>query len=126
VGFEESPEESGEICVAEIFGEAVGPQRSRVRIGVKAHHDPGLTTDMEEVELPIDAADWHTYTAEWNTERIHFHVDDERVRTVEQRIGYPLQLMVDLFEFPQGPERDAAAYPKVAEVRAVRGYRPRR
>jgi hypothetical protein len=32
VGFEEeSPEQSGEICVAELFGNAVGPERSRVR-----------------------------------------------------------------------------------------------
>jgi hypothetical protein len=31
--------------------------------------------------------------------------------------------MVDLFEFPDGPERDPAAYPKIAEVRTVRGYR---
>jgi hypothetical protein len=45
------------------------------------------------------------------------------VRTVAQRIEYPLQLMVDLFEFPDGPERDAAAYPKVAEVSGVCGLR---
>jgi hypothetical protein len=31
--------------------------------------------------------------------------------------------MVDLFEFPDGPDRDPAAYPKVAEVKAVRGHR---
>jgi hypothetical protein len=42
---------------------------------------------------------------------------------VGQRIDYPLQLMLDLFEFPAGPERDPAAYPKLAEVRSVRGYR---
>ena len=41
----------------------------------------------------------------------------------EQRIDYPLQLMVDLFEFPEGTYRDPAAYPKVADVRAVRGFR---
>ena len=40
-----------------------------------------------------------------------------------QRIDYPLQLMVDFFEFPDGTNRDPAAYPKVAEVKAVRGYR---
>jgi hypothetical protein len=39
---------------------------------------------------------------------------------VAQSIAYPLQLMVDLFEFPAGPDRDPAAYPKVAEVRRVR------
>jgi hypothetical protein len=31
--------------------------------------------------------------------------------------------MVDLFEFPKPGDRDAAAYPKFADVRAVRGYR---
>lgn len=125
VGFEEeSPEASGEICVAELFGHAIGPQRSRVRIGVKAHHDPGLETDVDEVELDIDATSWHTYSAEWTPEQVRFFVDDRLVRTVRQRIDYPLQLMVDLFEFPDGPERYPAAYPKVGEVKAVRGYRP--
>ncbi|HWT25129.1 MAG TPA: glycoside hydrolase family 16 protein [Solirubrobacteraceae bacterium] len=125
VGFEEeSPEASGEICVAELFGNAIGPHRSRVRIGVKAHHDPRLADDMEEVELALDATEWHRYAAEWTPERIRFYVDDRLVRTVHQRIGYPLQLMLDLFEFPAGARRDPAAYPKVGEVSAVRGYRP--
>lgn len=123
VGFEASPDASGEICVAELFGNAVGPERSRVRVGVKAHNDPRLSSDMDELALDLDATDWHTYAAEWNAERIRFLVDDRVVRTVHQSIDYPLQLMVDLFEFPDGPERDPAAYPKVAEVKAVRGYR---
>jgi hypothetical protein len=125
VGFEEaSPAQCGEICVAELFGNAVGPGRSGVRMGVKAHGDPRLRQDMEEVLLDIDATDWHTYAAEWSEERIRFLVDDRLVREVRQRIDYPLQLMVDLFEFPEGAERDPAAYPKVGDVQAVRGYRP--
>jgi Glycosyl hydrolases family 16 len=114
---------SGEICVAELFGHAVGRERSRVRIGVKAHHDPRLETDMAELSLDLDATGWHSYAAEWTAERVRFFVDDRLVRTVEQGFAYPLQLMVDLFEFPDGPARDPAAYPKVADVRAVRGYR---
>jgi hypothetical protein len=78
---------------------------------------------MEELALDLDATDWHTYSAEWTAERIRFFVDDRLVRSVHQRIEYPLQLMVDLFEFPEGPDRDPAAYPKVAEVKAVRGHR---
>ncbi len=124
VGFEESPEQSGEICVAELFGHAIGPDGSRVNIGVKAHHDPRLHDDMEEVALPLDATDWHTYSAGWTPEGISFFVDDTLVRTVDQRLDYPLQLMLDLFEFPAGPEREPAAYPKPGEVSAVRGYRP--
>jgi hypothetical protein len=123
VGFEEeSPESSGEICVAELFGHAIGPRHAGVRIGVKAHNDRRLHEDMEEVALELDATSWHTYSAEWTPNRIRFFVDDGLVRTVHQRIDYPLQLMVDLFEFPDGADRDPAAYPKLGEVKAVRGY----
>jgi hypothetical protein len=31
--------------------------------------------------------------------------------------------MIDLFEFPAGADRDPAAYPKIGEVRGIRGYR---
>jgi hypothetical protein len=93
-----------------------------VRVGVKAHNDLRLHDDMDEVALELDATDWHTYSAEWTAERIRFFVDDQLVRAVHQRIDYPLQVMVDLFEFPAGTDRDPAAYPKVGEVKAVRGY----
>jgi hypothetical protein len=123
VGFEEHPDASGEICVAELFGNAIGPRQSRARIGVKAHNDPHLHDDMEEVTVDVDAASWHTYSAEWTPQRIRFFVDDRLVRSVPQQIDYPLQLMVDFFEFPGGSDRDLADYPKVAEVKGVRGYR---
>jgi hypothetical protein len=36
VGVEDaSPQESGEICVAELFGNAIGQERSQVRLGIK-------------------------------------------------------------------------------------------
>jgi glycosyl hydrolase family 16 len=123
VGFEDSPDACGEICVAELFGNRIGPGRSHVRVGVKAHHDPRLRTDMEELALDLDATDWHTYSAEWTPERVRFFIDDRLVRSVHQRIAYPLQLMVDLFEFPVTADRDPASYPKLAEVKAVRGHR---
>ena len=124
VGFEDdSPEQAGEICIAELFGRAAGPRRSGVRIGVKAHHDPRLHDDMEEVTLGLDATGWHSYAAEWTADRIRVFVDDRLVRLVRQRIDYPLQLMVDLFEFPAGTDRDPATYPKIGEVKVVRGYR---
>src|SRR3712207_8142242 len=50
-GFEqESPEASGEICVAELFGHAILPLSSRVRIGVKAHHDPRSEEHTSELQ----------------------------------------------------------------------------
>lgn len=124
VGHEEgSPEESGEVCVAELYGNAVGPERSQVRLGVKAHHDPGLHTDMHDLVLAMDATQDHTYAAGWDEDRVRFYVDDVLVYTSEQGVSYPLQVMVDLFEFPVGDVRDPAGYPKAALVRGVRGYR---
>ena len=126
VGFEEEfPAASGEICVAELFGPAIGARQSRVRLGVKAHNDPRLHDDMEEIALELDATEWHTYSAEWTRDRIRFFVDDQLVRSAYQRIDYRLQLMVDLFEFPADTHRDTPSYPKIGEVKAVRGYRRR-
>ena len=123
VGFEEnSPEESGEVCIAELFGNAIGSERSQVRLGVKAHHDPRLTTAMVDLILDLDATQPHTYAAEWDAARVRFYVDDQLVHTVDQGIGYPQQLMVDLFEFPVSAERDPTHYPKAAEICTVRGY----
>jgi hypothetical protein len=124
VGFEAVPEDSGELCIAELFGSATGRRRSTVRMGVKAHHDPRLRTDMADVPLDLDTADWHSYAVEWDPERTRFFVDDRLARQVDQGTDYPLQLMVDLFEFPAAPQRDPAGYPKIGEVAAVRGYAP--
>ena len=127
VGLEEtSPQESGEICIAELFGSAIGAKRSQVRLGVKAHHDPRLRTEMIDLVLDLDATEEHAYAAEWDAHRVRFYVDDLLVHTVEQSTSYPLQLMLDLFEFPAGDERDVADYPKSALLRAVRGYQKRR
>jgi hypothetical protein len=126
VGFEEaSPQESGEICIAELFGNAVGPERSQVRLGVKAHHDPRLRTEMVDLVLDLDATQTHTYAAEWDTAGVRFYVDDRLVHTVDQGLGYPLQLMLDLFEFPAGDTRPAADYPKSATVTRACGYQQR-
>lgn len=123
VGFEEvSADQSGEICVAELYGNAMSRDRSQVRLGVKPHHDPGLHHDMTDVMLPLDTGDQHTYAAAWDADRVRFYVDEQLVRTVDQGLQYPLQLMVDLFEFPTDGPRVPAEYPKTASVTQVRGW----
>ena len=127
IGFEEdSPDDSGEICVVELFGDSIGVSSSELSIGVKAHHDPRLTDDMDRMQTGLNATDWHTYAAAWDADEIRFYVDDELIRTVPQSITYPMQLMVDLFEFPASPERDPRDYPKTGDVSSVLGYRPAR
>jgi hypothetical protein len=123
IGFEEAPDQSGEICVVEIFGDSIGSSESELSVGVKAHHDPRLTTDMARVRLPLDATRWHRYAAAWDAQSVQFFIDDELVRIVPQSLTYPMQLMVDLFEFPASPAREPADYPKVGDVREVLGFR---
>ncbi len=126
VGFEEtSPADSGEICIAELFGQAMGHNASTVRLGVKAINDPRLHTDVVDLNVPFDARDSHSYGAAWNADEVHFLVDGQVVRTVQQGIAYPLQLMIGLFEFPVTTTRHGDVYPRTALVRAVRGYRRR-
>ncbi|PUB27045.1 hypothetical protein C8K30_105276 [Promicromonospora sp. AC04] len=121
VGFEESsPRDSGEICLAELFGDRVGPEGSTVRLGIKAHHDPRLETDLADVGLPIDATTPHAYAAEWDATGVRLFVDGEPVWASAQVLAYPLLLMIDLFEFPAGP-RVPGSYPKTAAVRSARG-----
>ena len=68
--------------------------------------------------LGLDATAWHSYAAEWSPHRVRLYVDDRLVRVVQQRIDYPLQLMVDLFEFPEDTGRDPSAHPKAGEAQA--------
>jgi hypothetical protein len=100
VGFEaDSPDDSGEICVVELFGDSISTTTSDVSVGVKAHHDRRLHDDMARVPLNLDASDWNTYSAKWTEQGVSFFVDDDHIRTVAQRIAYPTQVMLDLFEF---------------------------
>lgn len=120
IGYEDVPERSAEICIAEIFGRDVGPDSVGVGMGVHPFGDPGITDDFTRETLPIDARDFHTYAAEWTPERVSFFVDGEHVRTVHQSPSYPMQLMLNVYEFP-GPE--GGTYPKEFTVDYVRGYR---
>ncbi|KAL5331890.1 hypothetical protein ACEPPN_001429 [Leptodophora sp. 'Broadleaf-Isolate-01'] len=129
-GFEEtSAEESGEICVVELFGDRTGSGGSRVgaelSIGVKKHSDPNLKDEMEEIVIDgFDACEWHTYGAEWDTNEVRFYVDAMMVKVVPQGFTYEMQLTVSLFEFPiEGQERDPNKYPKMGYVKDVLGFR---
>jgi Glycosyl hydrolases family 16 len=126
IGFEDVPTRSAEICVAEIFGRNVGPNRAAVGMGVHPFADPAISDDFAEVELALDAREFHDYAIEWTDDEITWFVDDAPVRNVAQSPDYPMQLMLDIFEdrpaaaeLGHGPEH----YPKRFAVEYVRGYR---
>jgi hypothetical protein len=114
IGFEERPHESGEICIVEIFGDDLG----RSTVGIHRWHDPALLEDVEKAPIPGDSTQFHEYAARWEPGRTEFFTDGELVKSIDQAPDYPMQLMLDIYEFEPGGE-----YPKRFQVDWVRGWR---
>ena len=109
IGYEDEPERSAEICVCEIFGRDVGAETTVVGLGLHPFGDPAIVDDFSRLDLPLDAREPHVYAAEWTPDGVAFLVDGEAVKTVDQSPGYPMQLMLNIYEFPpagtDGPPR---------------------
>lgn len=103
VGIEDEPHRSGEICIFEVFGDAIDSTGPAVGMGVHPFRDPALREDFATPRLPIDGTDFHTYAADWRPGRVDFFVDEKHVRTVQQAPDYPTQMMIGVFDFPAKP-----------------------
>lgn len=113
IGVEESPDDCGEICIAEIFGSELGRAEGLVGVGVKQQTDPRLRTDFDTSRIDADLTQLHDYRAEWDPDEIRFFIDDRLVKTVHQQIDYPMMLMLEVYELPDGSTgpRDTSAHP---------------
>jgi hypothetical protein len=115
IGYEDAPGRSAEICVCEIFGRDVYDDHALVGMGLHPFGDATVTDDFEQLEVPIDAREFHVYAANWTETCVEFFVDGTLVKTVEQSPSYPMQLMLTLYAFGRnGP------HPKVFEVDYVK------
>ena len=125
IGYEDRPERSAEVLVFEIFGRDVKPGSVGVGMGLHPFGDRSITDDFERVTLPIDAFDFHDYAAEWTAQGVRFFVDEQLVREVGQSPAYPMQPMLNVYEFADGPAPTSAPdrYPKEFAVDWVRGWR---
>jgi glycosyl hydrolase family 16 len=124
IGYEDEPQRSAEICVCEIFGRDVTPDSAAVGVGVHPFGDPTIVDDFSRKTIAIDAREFHVYAAEWTAHAVTFFVDGALAKRVDQSPGYPMQLMLGIYEFPApGAERAASSYPKSFVVDYVRGYR---
>ncbi|TFC55445.1 glycosyl hydrolase family protein [Cryobacterium sp. TMT2-15-1] len=101
IGFEDEPSRSGEICIMEIFGKDVGQASGLVGLGVHPFGDPALSEDFGKVRVSGDLTDFHTYAATWDSKRIDFYIDDLLVKTSTQAPQYPMQLMLNIYQFPE-------------------------
>lgn len=127
IGYEDTPERSGEICLFELLGKEAGATSSRVRYGVHPWSDPTLREEFYVEEFPIDTTHFHIYAVEWTPTHIDFWIDNVKIKTIHQSPQYPMQLMLGIFELPfaggwNGPYDPHAPYPKQFVVDYVRGY----
>jgi beta-glucanase (GH16 family) len=129
VGLEQEPSHSAEICIFEVFGDTLeadgaGPTAA-VGMGVHPFRDPGLTDEFDTPRVAIDVAEFHVYAADWRPGRVDILIDGQHVKTVLQAPGYPMQMMVAVFDFPDkaasSPQPDHV--PELA-VDYVRGRPP--
>ncbi len=113
-GIEDRPERSGEVCVAEAFGDAVRPGSADVGMGVHRFRDPAPTETFSAETLPIDVAAFHTHAVDWRPGSLAFSVDGDEVRRVGQAPDDPVQLMLGVFDFPaKAAPGDDSAVPEL-------------
>jgi hypothetical protein len=123
VGLEDQPQRSAEICIAEMFGDAVVPGESAaVGMGLHAFRDPSITEDFQALPVPMDVAGFHTYAVDWTADGADFLVDGVQIRSCPRPPVYPMQLMIAVFDFP--PQSNGTGDEQVPAliVDYVRGY----
>jgi Glycosyl hydrolases family 16 len=99
-GFEERPEDGGELCVVEVFGRSIKDGSAEIGVGVKQVNDTRLTHDFVAPRLAIEVADYHTYEVEWDDVRAVFSVDGAQTHVCRNPPVYPMQVMLAVFDFP--------------------------
>jgi Glycosyl hydrolases family 16 len=100
VGLEQEPEQSGEICLFEVFGNALEDGSAAVGMGVKPFRDPSLSWQFDAPRMEIDVREHHVYAVEWQPGSLEFFVDGQSVVTDGQAPAYPVQMMIAVFDFP--------------------------
>ena len=95
-------------------------------MGLRAFADPSISDDVEAVTLSMDATEFHDYAVEWTPGRVRLFVDELQVRELAQSPGYPMQLMLNVYELADGrePASPRERYPKEFFIDWVRGWHP--
>ncbi len=124
IGYEDEPDRSAEICVAEVFGRDVRPGTAAVGMGVHPFGDPRITDDWAQQPLDVDVTAFHVYAVEWAPRHVAFFVDDLLVTVVHQSPAYPMQFMLGVYAFAdeQGSLPPASA-PRAFVVDRFSAYR---
>jgi Glycosyl hydrolases family 16 len=121
IGYEDEPHRSAEICVFEIKGWNVSKDKAVIGYGIHQFADPELQEAFFEESFAIDVMDFHFYAAEWMPGKTIFYIDGKKIKELPQAPDYPLQLMLGIYEVPEGAT-DKSAYPKEFVIDWLKGY----
>ena len=123
IGFEETPEQSAEICIMEIKGKNIHSDTSVNGYGLRAFDDPNLKDEFFEEAFLFDATNFHLYAAHWQPDKIDFYLDNQKVKTIFQSPNYEMQFMLNIYEVPnEGVVDTNEHFPKQFEIDYVRAY----
>ncbi|MCA0157456.1 glycoside hydrolase family 16 protein [Tsukamurella sp. M9C] len=100
VGLEDRVERCGEICLVEVFGDAIEDGIAAVGQGIHRFRDPALTEDFSAERHAVDVSRPHTYRADWEPGRVTFSIDGTVTRVSPQAPDYPMMLILGIFDFP--------------------------
>lgn len=123
VGLEVEPDDCGEICFVEVFGDTLaGGPVAAIGHGIKRIRDPRLRQDLRRSAETDRHHRAPRLPVEWRQDKVDFLLDGERLRTVSQAPTYPMQLIIGVFDFPRraAPEGDDVPTPELI-VRRVSG-----
>jgi hypothetical protein len=121
VGIEDRPERCGEICLVEVFGDALEDGSAAVGTGIHPFRDPALAEEFSVDRIPIDVGRPHSYAIEWRPGAVDFLLDGRPIRTTARAPDYPMQLIIGLFDFPDRARPGAPEPEPELIVRRVRG-----
>ncbi len=121
IGFEDKPEYSAEICIFELKGHNIREKSAVIGYGVHPFSDPSITDEFYEDEFPVDVTQFNTYAAEWTEREVHFYINDQKIRTIQQSPQYPMQFMLNIYDLSD----DSAGHePMEFMIDHVCGYQP--
>lgn len=118
VGLEDRPERCGEICLVEVFGDTAEGETAALGSGVHPFRDPALHEEFSAERTRLDVTAWHRYAVEWTPDGVTFFVDGQQHRTSTQSPGYPMQLIMAVFDFPDRRSGPTTVVPELV-VRQV-------
>lgn len=121
IGFEDTPEKSGEVCIMEVKGKNIIDGQFVNGYGIHPFGDASLKDEFFEDKVDFDPSVFNIYAAKWQPNQVDFYINNRIVRSVKQAPAYEMQLMLNIYEIPE-EQQGNIFYPNRMVVDYVRGY----